>query len=166
MKDERGQTAVSGLLFTLILALIVAFLVDVYSLKETRSFAYDLASEAALIGAARGRDFSHFISTGEIRILEDVAREEALEVIVEGMGRRGITDYEVRIEVLPEGGTVFGFPPVPRASQFGSSDFSSEEPAVGVYLAIPVRVYFFGLVVGGESVTVHVFAASGIASAE
>ena len=39
LRDERGSAAIAGLLFTLILMVLAAAIVDVYRIQDTRTFA-------------------------------------------------------------------------------------------------------------------------------
>ena len=166
-KEERGQASAGGVMFTIIVVLISAILVDVFHLMEVRDFAYSLAADAALTGANLGRDYSAYYNSptrrGLLQLNAGWAQSQARQTVQEGMGQRGIShsDYSVRIEVIPDtiGGTVPSFPPVPRASLGGISNWITDRPAVGVYLTVDVDTNFFGLVNGGQPVTVHAFQA-------
>ena len=165
-KGETGQASAGGVMFTIIVVLIAAILVDVFHLMEVRDFAYSLAADAALTGTSLGRDYSAYYKPphrGELRLNPGWAQSQARQVVQEGMDERGIShsDYSVRIEVIPDitGGTVPSFPPVPRASLGGISDWTTDRPAVGVYLTVDVDTNLFGLVNGGQPVTVHAFQA-------
>jgi len=139
-------------------------LVDIYRLYAARNWAYSVAQEAALAGASRGRDWSAVLNTGFIELDQAVASREAEIVINSAMQARGITGYVASIRVLPDpfGGTVSGFPPRPVRLGEALSDWSSNEPAVGVYLEVPVQwtiLNSFGI----DLKAVRVFAAAGVA---
>ena len=86
-RDERGSAAVAGLLFTLILLVLAAAIVDVYRIQDVRTFAYSAANDAALImthylaawhrdsvifaGYSRGADMAPFIVTRLPAVLRD-----------------------------------------------------------------------------------------------
>ena len=150
-------------MLVVILILAAAVLADVYHLHEVRNFAYGLAADAAMAGANQGRDFVGYygLRRGELG-LGSSAYSTALNVVTEGMTGRGITGYEVIIQVIsnPNGGQVQNFPPVPRAGLAGESHWTTNGPAVGVYLAVPVQTNLFGLVNGGQPITVHTFHAA------
>ncbi len=163
-RDETGQAAVASFVLTMILVLIAGGLVDVYRLQEARNWGYRAAEAAALAGATLGRDLAPLYDpaiegprvdpvTGHIR---------AEEVLRESLDRRGVTDASYQIEVLEWGGTMLGFPPVARADMWMASDWTSSEPAVGVYLEMPVETWLLGLVSGDKAVDVHVFAAAAV----
>lgn len=169
-RDRSGQALASGVLMVIVLLLVAAGLVDAYALLEARAWGYRVAEAAALRGASRARDWEHATATGEMRLLEDIAQSEAMDLVGREMAVRGVAEFEADVRVLPEtsGGAVLGFPPLAVASQFGESGWSEDGPSVGVYLAFPVETFFFGLVVpggnemeGGHRVQVHVFAAAG-----
>jgi hypothetical protein len=69
--------------------------------------------------------------------------------------------YYADIRVLPDvgGGTIAGYPPVPVRLGSSRGNWSSENPAVGVYLTFPVYTFFMSFV-GRDYVTVNVFAAA------
>ncbi|MCX6053628.1 MAG: hypothetical protein NTZ74_01700 [Chloroflexi bacterium] len=85
-------------------------------------------------------------------------------MIALSMSMRGVLDYLALVRVLPgpTGGSLEGFPP--HAVRLGESlgDWSSSEPAVGVYLEVPVRWMLLD-VFGIEEKRVRVFAAAGVA---
>jgi hypothetical protein len=164
VQERRGQGVVAALLMVMIIALLVGGMVDVYRLQEARHWAYRAAEAAALDGAATGRDLSAVYVVGQPRVDPDVGYEAAEDVLLDALARRGVAGAAYRIEVLEWGGTAAGFPPVPRADMWGAPDWTSSEPAVGVYLAVPVDTFLLGLVSGNQPVTVHAFAAAGIST--
>ncbi|MBI9049986.1 MAG: Tad domain-containing protein [Anaerolineaceae bacterium] len=162
--DRKAQSAVWGLLSILVLVIITGGLVDIYRLYAARNWAYSVAQEAALAGASRGREWNTMLTSGTVRLDEDVASEAAQEIVQSAMHMRGITGYQVSIHVLPDpsGGTIAGFPPRPVRLGEDLSDWSSDEPAVGVYLEVPVQwtiLNSFGI----NQKEVRVFAAAGVA---
>lgn len=164
IRERKAQSALWGLLATLILALLAGGLVDIYRLYAARTWAYSIAQEAALTGASRGRDWDSVAETGWIRLNRSAASREAESRVEAAMQERGIHGYRVIIEVLQEpfGGTVTGFPPSPVRLGEDRNDWSSAEPAVGVYLEVPVEwtlLDIFGL----DAKTVRAFASAGVA---
>jgi hypothetical protein len=165
--DRSAQSAVWGLLLFLVLVLAAGVVVDVYELFAVRNWAYSVAQEAALRGVSRGRDWGTGTipnrgSSPQLTLVAATAHDEALALASVEMSARGIVGYQVDVRVLPNpaGGTISGYPP--RTVRLGGTgDWSSPEPAVGVYLEVPVQLQlldFLGL--GVQSV--HVFAAAGI----
>ncbi|TAK36110.1 MAG: hypothetical protein EPO21_03950 [Chloroflexota bacterium] len=163
--ENRGAAALWGAMAAVVLALSAAAVLDVYQLSITRNWAYQIASEAALRGVSWGRDFASVAENGGMRLDETTAIEEATSAVEAALAERGVARYLLDVRALPEGGTETGFPPVSRAIQSGKTDWSSTEPAIGVYLELAVPVAFFGLVSGTHSVPVHAFAAAALAEA-
>lgn len=165
IEDTRAQSAVYGFLIFLVLLLAAAGLVDIYRLFAARSWAYQVAQEAALAGASRGRDFAFVsVSAGQIRLDPAVSREAALQVVQVEMAQRGIAAYSVDIRVLgePGGGVEEGYPPAPVRLGTALGDWSAAEPSVGVYLEVPVDWVMLGDL-GFMNKQVQVFAAAGVA---
>ena len=162
--ERKAQSAVWGLLTILILVVIAGGLVDIYRLYAARNWAYSVAQEAALAGASRGRDWDTVLNSGFIQLDQAVANTEAQNLVNSSMQARGITGYTYSIRVLPDpfGGTVSGFPPRPVRLGEGLSDWSSNEPAVGVYLEVPVQWTILDIF-GIDLKTVRVFASAGVA---
>jgi len=162
--DRRGQAIAAGIMLVMLFVMIAGAIYDVYQLTATRAWAYRIVGKAALAGVQGGRDFSYFMSTGNIALNTVVAESVATDFAQYALTARELSDYTLEVEVLPwpGGGTVGGFPPVARANQFGGTTWTAPEPSVGVYLAVPVDTVFFGLVNGGGPVNVHVFAAAGV----
>jgi hypothetical protein len=162
--DRRGQSAVWGLLAILVFVTVAGGLVDIYRLYAARNWAYSIAQEAALAGASRGRDWSAVLNYGLIQLDQFVASSEAQKVVNSAMQARGITEYTSSIRVLPDpfGGTVSGFPPHPVRLGESLSDWSSNEPAVGVYLEVQVQWTILNLF-WIDSKVVRVFASAGVA---
>jgi hypothetical protein len=164
IQDRRAQSAVWGLLTVIILIAIAAGLIDIYRLYSVRNWAYSVAQEAAMTGASRGRDWSTVISSGDIHLNPDTARQEADHTVAVEMNNRGISDYQEDIRVLPDpgGGEIAGFPPRPVRLGLGRGHWTSSQPAVAVYLSLPVDwVILDSLGIVPKSVSV--FASAGIA---
>jgi len=161
--DRQAQSAVWGFLFLLIFIAISAGLVDIFRLYAARNWAYSVAQEAALTGISKGRDWNSVTASG-MSLDTAVAQSQASVVVNNAMSQRGIAGYTMDVRVLPDpaGGSIAGYPP--RPVRLGSSlgDWSSDEPAVGVYLRVPVKwLLLDGLNIAAKSVSV--FAAAGVA---
>lgn len=139
-------------------------LVDLYRLFTARNWAYSVAQEAALAGASRGRDWDFFTASGAMRLLSEPAEAEAEQVLVAEMEARGVSGYGFDIRVLPSpaGGSIPDFPPRPVRLGENLGDWSADEPAVGVFLSVPVDWLLLD-VVGLAGKPVSVFAAAGVA---
>ncbi len=164
--SERGSASIAGLLFTLILMVLAAAIVDVYRLEDTRTFAYSAANDAALRGASFGRDWEEFTATGEMRLDPYAATNAAQDALETVVSARGITAYQYQIGVMPDPGGGRSHLPAPciaRASFWNTTTWTETEPAVGVCIQIQVPTILFGLVSGNQPVTVNAFAAAGIA---
>ena len=164
IKDTRGQIVVASAMLVMILILIAGALVDVYRLQEARAWAYRAAEAAAVTGTATGRDLSTIYTVGQPRLDPSMGYVGAQQTLEAEITRRGATGVTYRIEVSEWGGTeVVGFPPVPRADLWGDGTWQTKEPAIGVYVEMPVETCLLGLTQQGV-VTVHAFAAAGIGS--
>lgn len=163
LHDRRAQSAVMGILILLVLLLLAAGLVDLYRAFTARTWAYSVAQEAALIGVSSARDWETLSSTGEMRLNEAVAIHSAGETVVTEMETRGISNYTVSIRVLPEpdGGQVEDFPPRPVRLGTAKGDWETDEPAVGVYLQVPVDWVLLDTF-GIPEKSVSVFASAGV----
>jgi hypothetical protein len=138
--------------------------VDIYRLFAARNWAYAVAQEASLAGTSRGRDWASVSTSGEMGLVEATAKSEVERLVAAEMAYRGIIGYAVDVRVLPEstGGSVAGYPPKSVRLGSGLGAWSSDEPAVGVYLTIPVDWLLLDRL-GVIEKTVAVFAASGVA---
>ena len=162
---ERGSAEVAGLLFTLILMVLAAAIVDVYRIQDTRTFAYSAANDAALRGTSFGRDWDQFTATGQMYLDPYVATDAAQNALENVMQTRGITNFQYQIGVIPNpGGGTFNLPApcVPRASMWNTTTWTETRPAVGVCVQIQAPTILFGLVNGNQSVPVNAFAAAGV----
>jgi hypothetical protein len=163
ISERKAQSAVWGLLATLLYIAIAGGLVDIYRLYAARNWAYSVAQEAALIGASRGRDWSSISASGEIRLILATTKSETEKRIATEMAARGISVYTVDVRVLPDplGGRVAGYPPRPVRLGRDRGEWSSNEPAVGVYLSMPVDWLLLDRL-GIIEKSVSVFAAAGV----
>ena len=153
-----------GPLTMLLFVAIAGALVDIYRLFAARNWAYTVAQEAALAGASKGRDWSAIISGGEIRLMQSTAETVAENLVVAEMSARGIHGYAMDVRVLPDpaGGSVTGYPPRPVRLGNNLGNWTSDEPAVGVYLVVPVDWLLLDRI-GIIGKTVSAFAAAGVA---
>ena len=161
--DRKAQSAVWGLLSILVLVAISGGLVDIYHLYAARNWAYAVAQEAALAGASRGRDWGSVSSAGAMRLISTTAQSEAQSIVATEMSIRGVSQYVVDVRTLsaPIGGSIPGYPPSPVRLGTGLGSWSSSEPAVGVYLEVPVSWLMLDML-GNQPKTVRVFASAGV----
>ncbi len=162
--NRRAQAAIWGVLTVLVFIAMAAGLVDIYRLYAARNWAYAVAQEAAMAGASRGRDWSMLVSGGAMQLNAPTAQSEAQQIVQKEMAARRVTGYVVDIQVLPNatGGSIAGFPPRPVRLGSGMGNWSSDEPAVGVYLEVPVSWLMLDML-DTSLRSVHVFAAAGVA---
>jgi hypothetical protein len=162
--DRRGQSLVWGFLAMLVFVAVAAGLVDIYRLYAARNWAYSVAQEAAMTGASRGRDWSSITSGGDMRLNSTLAKDEAQKMATAELLTRGISQYVLDVRVLPDatGGAVTGFPPRPVRLGSGLGNWNSNEPAVGVYLEVPVNWLMLDML-NTQVKTIRVFAAAGVA---
>lgn len=164
IRDRRGQSIVWGFLAMLVFIAVAAGLVDIYRLYAARNWAYTMAQEAAMTGASRGRDWSSLAIDGNIQLDPVLAKDEAQNLITAEMSARGISTYVLDVRVLPDaaGGSVTDYPPRPVRLGPGMGNWTSNEPAVGVYLEVPVSWLMLDMLNTQQKV-VRVFAAAGVA---
>ena len=165
IREKNAQSALIGLMTILVMVLIAGGLVDIYRLYAARNWAYSVAQEAALTGASRGRDWAAVAATGNIQLTPALAVSQSQQVVSAQMASRGIAGYTVDIRILPApgGGTIPGYPP--SLVRLGESRgfWSSNEPAVGVYLTLPVDwLILDGFGIAEKSISV--FASAGVAN--
>ena len=168
---ERGQVMILAVLFLMIFVFLAAALVDIYAIYEARGWGYQVAQQAALAGASVGRDWSGSTrppgggctGPGPVELDTSAAQNAAVAMMNSEMAQRGLALTAFDIRVLPdyEGGTVAGYPPVPLRLGAGLGNWSSDEPAVGVYLSFPVSTFFMSLV-GRSTVPIRVFASASV----
>ena len=164
IRDTRGHIVIASALLVVILILVAGALVDVYRLQEARAWAYRAAEAAAVTGSATGRDLSTIYIIGQPRLDPTAGYVGAQQTLEAEIARRGAAGVMYRIEVSEWGNTeIVGFPPVPRADLWGDGTWQTKEPAVGVYVEMPVETLLLGLTQQGV-VTVHAFAAASIGS--
>ncbi|MBU0491897.1 MAG: hypothetical protein KKB13_08615 [Chloroflexi bacterium] len=156
-----------GFLVMLVLIVLAAGLVDLYSLLQTKTWAYNVATDAALQGVASGRDYGSLYASGSMALNPAVAAATAQAAAEDALAARGFIGYNVEVQVLsdPGGGTVADFPPTARAAPGGATTWTTTEPAVGVYLRVPVRTFFARLITGGDELPIHAFASAGLVEA-
>ena len=161
--DRKAQAALWGFLAMLALIAIAAGLVDLYRLFAARNWGYAVAQEAALLGASKGRDWVAFAAGGLARLDVAAAQAEAEGLARAELAQRGIAAYQLDVRVLPEpdGGMIPNFPPHPVRLGQGLGAWSSDEPAVGVYLSFPVEWLLLDQI-GIAQKSVSVFAAAGV----
>jgi hypothetical protein len=187
---HRGQILVLALIIIFLLFLTATALIDVYNLLEARNWGYRVAQQAALAGASNGRDWTSFQPTpdpsadtptpwaegdcvppGKIQLIVGDSLDAARDMLTAEMTARGFYypgDYSYRIEVIPDpdGGTgPAGFPPGSIRLGPGLSQWTTDAPAVGVYLSFDVHTFLMSIV-GRGTVTIHVFAAAEVAQPE
>jgi hypothetical protein len=187
---HRGQILVLALIIIFLLFLTATALIDVYNLLEARNWGYRVAQQAAIAGASNGRDWAFFQPTpdpladtptpwaegecvppGKIQLIDSDSRNAAFAMLTTEMSARGFTypgGYTYQIEVItdPNGGTgPAGFPPGNIRLGSGLSQWSTDTPAVGVYLSFSVQTFLMSIV-GRGTVTIHVFAAAEVAQPE
>ena len=116
-----------------------------------------------MAGVSRGRDWTAVASSGWMQLDAALAQSEAQAVIASAMRVREIHGYSVDIQVLPDpfGGSILAFPPRPVRIGEALGDWSSAEPAVGVYLEVPVAWTLLDLF-GMLPQEVRVFASAGV----
>ena len=156
LRERRAQTMASGVLVILLLLVTAATVVDGLHLLTTRQRSLEIASAAALQGTSRGRDYAHYLATGQIALDVGTARDEAIGAADAALAALGLSGFTIQVEVLdaPGGGSLPGFPP--------GQTWTEVEPAVGVYLEVPVQTVFVHMISGDSAVTLHVFAAAGV----
>ena len=122
-----------------------------------RDWAYKIASEAARSGSQQ-IDLGYYLNTGLVRLNTGQARSVATEQTQAAMFPVGTSLKQVDVRILPTGGTIDNFPPVPRADIARQASWTESQPAVGVYLEVSMTPRRFGLGNGGQPVVVHIFA--------
>lgn len=161
--ERRAQTAVWGLLAFMVFIAIGSGLVDIYRLYAARNWGYSVAQEAALVSTSKGRDWDAITSGGQIRLVESVARDEAVRLVQAEMMERGIKNFTLDVRVLPDtnGGSISGYPPRPVRLGQSLGAWNSDEPAVGIYLSFPVEYVLLDRI-GVVEKSVFVFASAGV----
>ncbi|MDO9129848.1 MAG: hypothetical protein Q7U34_08280 [Anaerolineales bacterium] len=168
-RKQRGQVAVLAALLIMLFVLLAAVLIDAYALLEARNWGYQAAQQAALSGISNGRDWASLLSPPcaggppPIQLVSATAQSATVSLLQQEMTLRGISNYAYDVRVLPDygGGTVTGYPPLPTRLGAGRGNWTSSEPAVGVYLSFPVSTFLMSFV-GRSTVQISVFAASGV----
>jgi hypothetical protein len=181
-RRPRGQILILAVVIIFLFFLVATALIDVYHLQEARNWGYRAAQQAALAGTSgAGGNWVVYQPTVDpaaptptpggsgcidpVRIELDATQAftEAETMLILEMNGRGFApaDYAYEIRVLDnfDGGTTPNWPPLPVRLGAGRGDWSSENPAVGVYLSFNVHTFLMA-VVGRDTVTIHVFAAA------
>ncbi len=183
-KARRGQILILAVIFIFMFLLVAVALIDIYHVQEARAWGYRVAQAAALAGASETSD-GWIVYQPTVDPLADTptprpdgcmdpvgvelnpvnAEAAAVAMLSDEMQTRGFAfpadyGYEIRVHWDFDGDTEVGWPP--GSARLGGGDWSSSEPAVGVYLWFDVYTFMSGIV-GRSSVTVHVFAAAGVA---
>jgi len=180
---RRGQVLILAVIFIFMFFLVATVLIDVYHIEEARNWGYRVAQQAAIAGTlGTGTAWTIYQPTVDpavgpptpypsgcldpvrIELNPTEAYNAALAMLQTEMATRGFAypgGYDYQIEVLPDfdGGTKIGFPPNPVRLGSGRGDWSTSNPAVGVYISFYVHTFLMS-VVGRPTVTVHVFAAA------
>ena len=101
---------------------------------------------------------------GNVRLDPDISNAQAQAVIDSAMSSQGVAAYVKDVRILPDpgGGSIAGYPPRPVRMASGAGNWNSSEPAVGVYLEVPVNWLMLDMLNLNEK-TVRVFAAAGVA---
>jgi len=169
-RSECGQVAVLAALLIMLFVLLAAVLIDAYTLLEARNWGYQAAQQAALSGISNGRDWADLNPppcTGgppPIRLVSATAQSATVSLLQQEMTLRGISNYTYDVRVLPDygGGSISsGYPPLPTRLGAGRGNWTSNEPAVGVYLSFPVSTFLMSFV-GRSTVQINVFASAGV----
>jgi len=166
---QRGQAAVLAILLVALAVLIASALVDAYALTDARNWGYQAAQQAALAGASQGRAWNGLDTPlcaggpSPIQLDAAMASQAASDMLDQEMGLRGISSYTSDIRVLPayNGGTISSYPPIPVRLGASRGNWSSSEPAVGVYLSFPVSTFLLSFV-GRPAVQIEVFASASV----
>jgi hypothetical protein len=160
----RGQSAVLALLCLMIFVAIAGGLVDIYRLFAARNWLQNVAFEAATAGATQGIDWSSISDPNGVSLNSTTAVATAEQIVTAEMQTRGITVYTATVRVIPgaRGGTVANFPPAQSRLIDSGSDWITNQPAVGVYIEMPVSWVMLDTI-GIVSKSVHAFGAAGVA---
>jgi hypothetical protein len=181
-KSSRGQVLILAVVIIFLFFLVATALIDVYHLLEARNWGYRVAQQAAIAGTAgTAGNWVVFqptedpladtptpgapgcINPIQIELDEDMAHDATEAMLQQEMSARGFIYpgdyvYEIRVHWQYNGDTETGWPPLDiRLGTTG--DWSTDNPAVGVYLTFYVHTFMMS-VVGRDTVTVHVFAAA------
>ncbi|MBU2609858.1 MAG: hypothetical protein KJ606_02760 [Chloroflexi bacterium] len=168
-RKQRGQVAVLGAVLIMLFVLLAAVLIDAYALLEARNWGYRAAQQAALSGISNGRDWASLDpppcagGPPPMRLASGAAQNAAINLLQQEMTLRGISNYTHDVRVLPDygGGSIAGYPPLPTRLGAGRGNWTSNEPAVGVYLSFPVSTFLMSFI-GRPTVQISVFASAGV----
>ena len=168
-QKQRGQVAVLAALLIMLFVMLAAGLVDGYTLLEARNWGYQAAQQSALAGVSQGRDWESLVpqpcagGPAPIRLDASTAQNAATSLLQQEMSLRGIVDFTGDVRVLPDynGGSISGYPPAAVRLGAGRGNWTSSEPAVGVYLSFPVNTFLLSFV-GRQTVQINVFASASV----
>jgi hypothetical protein len=179
LADRSGQVLPMAMMGIFLLVGFAAVAVDYANISTTKTWAYRTASDAALQGVHAGRTFADangdYLTAYGFPIIDgSTAASVALAAVNSSAAGRRMAAGSVttRIGVRPTGPAadpaIPGFPSSPYSSEAGTlpGAWVSEGPAVGVELTVQVPTWFFGMVNGASSVTVHAFGAAGLCGVE
>ena len=161
---DRGQATLAAGLSLLMLALLAGGVVDLARLWETRLWAYRAAEAAALAGASAGRDYTHYVASGFVRLDVSSAQDAAQHALLTVLSTRGLDSaggYDIRVHPDASAGSYPGFPPVAHAAM-GVATWNPNTPAVAVYLVVPLRPILYGWINGNRDIDIRVFASAGV----
>ncbi len=168
-RKQRGQVAVFGAVLIMLFVLLAAVLIDAYALSEARNWGYRAAQQSALSGISSGRDWASLDplpcagGPPPMRLVSATAQSAAVSLLQQEMTLRGVSNYSYDVRVLPDygGGSIAGYPPLPTRLGAGRGNWTSNEPAVGVYLSFPVSTFLMSFI-GRPTVQISVFASAGV----
>lgn len=183
-RNESGQAAILGLMITLVVALLIVGLIDVYHVLEVRNWAYQAAQKASADGVTLGVEAILGVRTagsdvspcvGRITLDRAVAEYEAALTMNEYLNdRTGDIDPGDILYVYsrnsPGDYVVFpdnptrGYPDNPardRLLALANERWTVQEPSMAVAGVIPVRL-FLGSLVGLNTINVTYFSATSV----
>ena len=164
VKRESGQTTAAAMLAVLVLVVLAAGVVELARLYSLRLWAYRAAEAAAVTGAALGRDYAAYVSSGDVRLDEAAAfaaAEETLRQELDAKGVSALASYDIRVHAVNKPGLYPGFPPVAHAGML-PGDWAPTAPAVGVYLELRITPVMYGWINGNAPIPLRVFAAASV----
>jgi hypothetical protein len=177
---RRGQILALAVVIFFLFFLVATVLIDIYTLFEARNWGYRVAQQAALAGVS-GSSTKWVIYQPTIDPtadtptpgvpgcidpvwieLDPVEAEAAADaMLAKEMGIRGVGGYYREIEVHEQasGGDTLLWPPSGVRLGVSSPDWSTSNPAVGVYLSFHVDTFLLSII-GIAPGNIHVFAAA------
>jgi hypothetical protein len=178
---HRGQILILAVVVFFLFFLIATVLIDVYTLFEARNWGYRVAQQAALAGASYTTSKWTFIQptvdpavdtptpnpngcVDPMRVQLDAIEAEsaANEMLNRELATRDdvvVLVREVEVHFQTNGDTTYAWPPGGVRLGVSDVDWTTDNPAVGVYLSFHVDTFllsFLGITPGD----IHVFAAA------